>query len=149
MKMVNYRHVLGCTNLSNQEKHLEYNRLPKVITIKQKSAKNCLIFRVWWHLPSVLTHTQNLCSAFNPSKCTHTAVSSELTHQPEQWAVICSSAWRKRALYIHFPTYYSCLYWDSNPWPSRSFSIWFSSFHTFFLWFRHHKLVEQRPSVVH
>ncbi len=32
--------------------------------------------------PSMVTHTENLCSAFNPSKCTHTVVN---TH-PEQWA---------------------------------------------------------------
>ncbi len=32
---------------------------------------------VW---PSMVTHTRNLCSAFNPSKCPHTAVSSEQTH---------------------------------------------------------------------
>ncbi len=44
--------------------------------------------------PSMVTHTRNLCSAFNPSKCTHTAVSSEQTHthtvntHPEQWAAI-------------------------------------------------------------
>ncbi len=34
---------------------------------------------VW---PSMVTHTRNLCSAFNPSKCTHTAVNIHL----EQWA---------------------------------------------------------------
>ncbi len=28
---------------------------------------------VW---PSMVTHTRNLCSAFNPSKCTHTAVNT-------------------------------------------------------------------------
>ncbi len=33
---------------------------------------------VW---PSMVTHTQNLCSAFNPSKCTHTVVNIH----PEQW----------------------------------------------------------------
>jgi len=27
-----------------------------------------------WHLPSMVTHTRNWCFAFNPSKCTHTAV---------------------------------------------------------------------------
>ncbi len=32
----------------------------------------------------MVTHTQNLCSAFNPSKCTHTVVN---TH-PEQRAAI-------------------------------------------------------------
>ncbi len=36
---------------------------------------------VW---PSMFMHTRNLCSAFNPSKCTH---STEHTH-PEQWAAI-------------------------------------------------------------
>ncbi len=39
----------------------------------------------------MVTHTRNWCSAFNPSKCTHTAVSSEQTHthtHPEQWAAI-------------------------------------------------------------
>ncbi len=45
--------------------------------------------RLWSDVwPSMVTHTQNLCSAFNPSKCTH---SSEHTHtvntHPEQWAV--------------------------------------------------------------
>ncbi len=45
-------------------------------------------------LSSMVTHTWNWCSAFNPSKCTHTAVSSEQTHthtvnvHPEQWAAI-------------------------------------------------------------
>ncbi len=34
---------------------------------------------VW---PSMVIHTQNLCSAFNPSKCTHTVVNTHL----EQWA---------------------------------------------------------------
>ncbi len=44
----------------------------------------------------MVSHTWNLCSAFNPYKCTHTAVSSEQTHthththtvntHPEQWA---------------------------------------------------------------
>ncbi len=39
--------------------------------------------------PSMVTHAWNLCSAFNPSKCTHTAVSSEQTRahtHPEKWA---------------------------------------------------------------
>ncbi len=48
----------------------------------------------------MVTHTQNLCSAFNPSKVhTHTAVnthSSEHTHtmntHPEQWAAIYAVA---------------------------------------------------------
>ncbi len=37
---------------------------------------NIYIFNV---LSSMVTHTRNWCSAFNPSKCTHTAVSSEHT----------------------------------------------------------------------
>uniref|UniRef100_A0A8C1QWV1 L3MBTL histone methyl-lysine binding protein 4 n=1 Tax=Cyprinus carpio TaxID=7962 RepID=A0A8C1QWV1_CYPCA len=38
----------------------------------------------------MVTHTRNWCSAFNPSKCTHTAVRSEHTvnTHPEQWAAI-------------------------------------------------------------
>ncbi len=42
----------------------------------------------------MVTHTQNLCSAFHPSKCKHTAVSSEHTvntHQ-EHWAAIFVAA---------------------------------------------------------
>ncbi len=31
--------------------------------------------------PSMVTHTRNLCSAFNPSKCTH-----NVNTHPEQWA---------------------------------------------------------------
>ncbi len=76
---------------------------------------------VW---PSMVTHTRNLCSAFNPSKCnnkhTHTPPHTENTH-PEQWACIlycgtrgavggsvpCSRAPQSwywgRALYIHSP----------------------------------------------
>ncbi len=30
--------------------------------------------------PSMVTHTWNLCSAFNPSKCTHTAVNTHHEH---------------------------------------------------------------------
>ncbi len=34
-----------------------------------------------------VTHTRNLCSAFNPSKCTHTAVNTHTVNtHPEQWA---------------------------------------------------------------
>ncbi len=40
----------------------------------------------------MVTHTRNWSFAFNPSKCTHTAVSSEHTHTVnthlEQWAAI-------------------------------------------------------------
>ncbi|KAI2668178.1 THAP domain-containing protein 11 [Labeo rohita] len=38
--MVNYCHVLGCTNRSDREKHLEYYRLPKVITNQEEECKN-------------------------------------------------------------------------------------------------------------
>ncbi len=36
----------------------------------------------------MVTHTRNLCSAFNPSKCTHTVVNTHtpVTTHPEQWA---------------------------------------------------------------
>ncbi len=40
---------------------------------------------VW---PSMVTHSWNLCSAFNPSKCTHTAVN---THTP--WTHTRSTFW--------------------------------------------------------
>ncbi len=30
--------------------------------------------------PSMVSHICNVCSVFNPSKCTHTAVRSEHTH---------------------------------------------------------------------
>ncbi len=57
-----------------------------------------VIYFISWYffliyiLSSMVTHTRNWSSAFNPSKCTHTAVSSEHTHtvntHPEQWAAI-------------------------------------------------------------
>ncbi len=81
---------------------------------------------VW---PSMVTHTRNLSSAFNPSKCTLTAVN---TH-PEQWAAILrrpGSSWGigallkgltsvvvlkvERALVIHSPTDNPCRTWESN-----------------------------------
>ncbi len=46
-------------------------------------------------LSSMVTHSQNWSSAFNPSKCTHTAVSSEHTHcehAPGAVGSHCSSA---------------------------------------------------------
>ncbi len=49
---------------------------------------------VW---PSMVTHTRNLSSAFNPSKCTLTAVNTHL----EQWAAILrrpGSSWEIGAL---------------------------------------------------
>ncbi len=45
--------------------------------------------------PNMVTHTLNSCSAFNPSKCTHTAVNTH-THtvntHPEQWAAFYAAA---------------------------------------------------------
>ncbi len=75
----------------------------------QGSTQQPLKVKVTW--PSMVTHTLNLCSAFNPSKCTHTAVNTH-THREHTrgavWgSVSCSRApqswyWRwKRALYIH------------------------------------------------
>jgi len=77
---------------------------------------------------SLVTHTQNLCSAFNPSKSTHTVN----TH-PEQWAangeqmgVRCLAQrvssqswycrWRERSLFTP-STDNSCRTRDSNPQP--------------------------------
>ncbi len=78
---------------------------------------------------SLVSHTQNLCSALHPSKCTH----------PEQWPTIfllcCpGSSWGFGAFLKSLtsvavlrvdestvrglpPTYNHCRYWDSNPWP--------------------------------
>ncbi len=37
----------------------------------------------------MVTHTRNLCSAFNPSKCTHTVnTHTVVSTHPEQWAAI-------------------------------------------------------------
>ncbi len=76
---------------------------------------------VW---PSMVTHVWNLCFAFNPSKCTHTAVNIHL----EQWAaggsVPCSRV-SPQSWYVQYchgyslpPTYNPCRTWDSNPRPS-------------------------------
>ncbi len=91
----------------------------------------------------MVTHARNLCSTFNPSKCAHTAVSSEQnththtvnTHQ-EQWAAINAAApgeqlWVRCLAQGHLsrgieggesavhslpphPTYNPCRSWDSN-----------------------------------
>ncbi len=59
-------------------------------------AKSRILLKNKWHdiPPSKVTHTQNSCSAFNPSKV-HTH-SSEHTHtvntHPEQWAAIYAAA---------------------------------------------------------
>ncbi len=86
---------------------------------------------VW---PSMVTHTRNLCSAFNPSKCIHTVVNIHL----EQWAANAAAPreqlgvqclaqgshlsrgiekWRECWLFTP-PTDNPCQTWDSNPRPS-------------------------------
>ncbi len=89
--------------------------------------------------PSIVTHALNLCSAFNPSKCTHTAVSSEQTQthtrssrQPfmlqrsgSSWvfgamlkvltSVVVLRVERERWTFTP-PTYNPCRTWDSNLW---------------------------------
>ncbi len=82
----------------------------------------------------MVTHTRNLCSAFNPSKCTHTVVDIHL----EQWAANAAAPgeqlgvrclaqgshlsrgieWRRECWLFTPPTYNSCRTWDSNPRPS-------------------------------
>ncbi len=87
--------------------------------------------------PSMVTHTRNLCSAFNPSKVhTHTAVNTHTpwTHTRSSGQPFCcggpGSSWGfgallkgtsvvvlrvERVLDIHSPpTYNSCQTWDSN-----------------------------------
>ncbi len=87
----------------------------------------------------MVTHARNWPSAFNPSKCTHTAVSSEHTHcehAPGAVGSYCSSAqgaiggsvpcsrapqswyWRWReCCSFTIPTFNPCWTWDSNPQP--------------------------------
>ncbi len=91
--------------------------------------------KVTW--PSMVTHTQNLCSAFNPSKCTHTHTVNTHTHTRGSrqsmlrlrgavgGSVSCSRVspqswyWRWRECWLFTPpTYNSCRTWDSNPRPS-------------------------------
>ncbi len=83
--------------------------------------------------PSMVTHTRNSCSAFNPSKVhthssehTHGAVGSELccgargavggsmpcSRAPQSWYW----GWRERCTFTP-PTYNSCRTWDSNSQP--------------------------------
>ncbi len=96
----------------------------------------CVIRDMW---PSMVTHTRILCSAFNPSKCTHTqqwVVNKQTNTHTEQWpAILCCGArgavggsvlcsrvspqswyweWRERWL---FTPPNPCRTWDSNPRP--------------------------------
>ncbi len=86
---------------------------------------------------SMLTHTLNLCSAFNPFKCSHTVVNTHREHTPVAAGNQCCGAWgavgglvpcsrvspqswywkrRERWLFTP-PTDDSCQTWDSIPWP--------------------------------
>ncbi len=94
-----------------------------------------------------MTHTCNLCSAFNPSTCTHTHThsSEHSTHAHMPWTHTRSSRQPyccgtreaggglvlllkgltsvmvlmvERVLVIYFPTHNPCPTWDSNPRPS-------------------------------
>ncbi len=88
--------------------------------------------------PSMMSHTRNLCSAFNPSKCTHTAVNTHtpwthtrssgqpmLQHPGSSWGFgallrvsLQSWYWRRRECWLFTPpTDNSCRTWDSNPRP--------------------------------
>ncbi len=112
--------------------------------------KNLQLFSLQWHSMThklgkksekhnksevmYLTHTQNMCSAFNPSKCTHTVVNTH-TRSSEQptlrrlrsscgfgallkglTAVVVLKV--ERALVMQSPTYNPCRTWDSTPRPS-------------------------------
>ncbi len=89
----------------------------------------------------MVTHTQNWCSAFNPSKCTHTQqwvvnTHRHCEHTPGAVGSHCSSAqgaiggsvpcsrepqswyWRWReCCSFTIPTFNPCRTWDSNPQP--------------------------------
>ncbi len=73
----------------------------------------------------MVTHTQNLCSAFNPSKCTHTVVQCCGARGAVGDSVPCSRVspqswywgWREYWLFTP-PTYNPCRTWDLNPRPS-------------------------------
>ncbi len=87
---------------------------------------------------SMVTHTRNLCSAFNPSKCnnkhshtpwTHNRSSGQSFYAATPGEHFGAHALHKgltsvvvlrveRALDIHSPTYNPCRTWDSNSQPS-------------------------------
>ncbi len=96
----------------------------------------CLLMEHWIELnssdvwPSMVTHTQNLCSSFNPSKCTHIVVNTHTANtHPEQWGAVGGLVpwsrvspqsryrrWRKCPLFTP-STNNSCRTRDSNPQP--------------------------------
>ncbi len=111
-----YIHTTSC-------QYLREGRKGKERKGKERKGKERKGGDLW---PIMVSHTWNLCSAFNPSKCTHRAVSSEHTHtqssgQPmlrrpgSSWGfgVLLKGLSRgieggERVLYIHSPTYNSC-----------------------------------------
>ncbi len=68
---------------------IQYKSPEEKMTIYINIFKSFLHFRgkcVW---PSMVTHTRNLCSAFNPSKCTYTRSSGQPIAPGEQLGVRC------------------------------------------------------------
>ncbi len=63
--------ALNCPSFRKQS-GVKWFALPGINEFSESEVK--------WHVAKYVTHTLNLCSAFNPSKCTHTAVRSEHTH---------------------------------------------------------------------
>ncbi len=93
---------------------------------------------VKWRVAKYATNTRNLCSAFNPSKCTHTVnTHTPWTHTRSSGQPYCCGArgavggsvpcsrvspqswywgWRESWTFTP-PIYNPCLTWDSNPQP--------------------------------
>ncbi len=95
----------NCIREGSENEHKCDSIAPSSINSKalqgKVSKRNLLYLQKKWSdiWPSVVTHTRNLCSAFIPSKCTHTAVNTHThthTHtvntDPEQWAAIYAAA---------------------------------------------------------
>ncbi len=74
--------ALNCPSFRKQS-GVKWFALPGINEFSESEVK--------WHVAKYVTHTLNLCSAFNPSKCTHTAVRSEHTHTHTPWTHTQSS----------------------------------------------------------